>query len=176
MFWEINRFEDLLYRCSSIFRGRLPWYVRNSEYPISCNSTDPISGETPHIRDEEICDGIIHCPKAEDEDFERCKDRNAFPKLADFTCESMWMDNVTILATKCNSQVECKDGIDEKACAIQRGILWTFLQHSSTRLLTFVLQKTQLFETDNSSTAHASERIFQTSYQGAYKIKHFSIL
>ena len=34
---------------------------------------------------------------------------------------------------------------------IQRGILRTFLQHSSTRLLTFVLQKTQLFERDDSS-------------------------
>ena len=32
---------------------------------------------------------------------------------------------MTILATKCNSQVECKDGTDEKACAIPSWVLYT---------------------------------------------------
>ena len=75
-------------------------------------------GRTPHLKDEEFCDGIIHCPEKEDEDFEKCKDMKAFPKSANFTCESDLMDNVTILATKCNSIIECKDGIDEKDCDV----------------------------------------------------------
>ena len=110
----------LLHRCSSIFRDR-DWYRNDRGYPISCNSTDPISGRTPHLKKEEdICDGVIHCPAAEDEDFERCKERKVFPKSATFPCESKWMDNVTILATNCNSQEECKDGIDEKNCEASR--------------------------------------------------------
>lgn len=61
---------------------------------------------------------MINCPEAEDEDFETCKKRNVFPESATFECESKWMDNVTIMATPCDSAEECKDGKDEKDCEV----------------------------------------------------------
>ena len=98
-------------------------YGRKSGYPISCNKTDPITGQNPSLNQEEFCDGVIHCPEAEDEDFEKCKQRNAFKESATVECESRWMDNVTILATPCNSVEECKDGKDEKDCEVPPEIL-----------------------------------------------------
>ena len=65
---------------------------------------------------EELCDGIVHCPDAEDEDFDMCKERKAFPDSATLECESFAGKNVTILATECNGQTECKSGEDEKNC------------------------------------------------------------
>ena len=104
----------------SIFRYQP---TSTNRYPISCNKTDPITGQKPSLNQEEFCDGVIHCPEAEDEEFERCKQRNVFPESATFTCESKWMDNVTILATPCNSVEECKDGKDEKDCEVPPEIL-----------------------------------------------------
>ena len=91
--------------------------------PISCNKTDPITGQKPSLNQEEFCDGVIHCPEAEDEDFEKCIQRNAFKESATVECESRWMDNVTILATPCNSVEECKDDIDEEDCEVPPEIL-----------------------------------------------------
>ena len=92
--------------------------------PISCNKTDPITGQKPSLNQEEFCDGVIHCPEAEDEDFEKCKQQNAFKESATVECESRWMDNVTILATPCNSHQECKKGKDEKDCDVPQ---WIYL-------------------------------------------------
>ena len=106
-----------------IFSWQANGFTKETGFPISCNKTDPITGQKPFLKEEEICDGVIHCPEAEDEDFETCKKRNVFPESATFTCESKWMDNVTILATPCNSVEECKSGIDEKDCEVHPLIL-----------------------------------------------------
>ena len=46
-----------------------------------------------------------------------CKQREAFPPSATVECESKWAgNNVTILATPCNGEEECKSGEDEKNC------------------------------------------------------------
>ena len=100
-----------------------PWYRKNGGFPKPCNSTDPRTGRTPHYNEEDICDGIIHCPAAEDEDFENCKKRIVFPESATLECESKFMENVTILASPCNSVKECKDDIDEKDCEVPPLIL-----------------------------------------------------
>ena len=92
--------------------------------PISCNKTDPITGQKPSLNQEEFCDGVIHCPEAEDEDFEKCKQRKDFPESATVECESRWMENVTILAIQCNSYQECKSREDEKDCDVPR---WIYL-------------------------------------------------
>ena len=94
------------------------------EFPKTCNKTDPITGQKPFLKEEEICDGVIHCPEAEDEEFERCKQQKAFSESATVECESRWMDNVTILAIQCNSLKECKSGKDEKDCDVPQ---WIYL-------------------------------------------------
>ena len=95
--------------------------------PISCNKTDPITGQKPSLNQEEFCDGVIHCPEAEDEEFERCKKQKAFSESATVECEIRWMYNVTILAIPCNSQKECKSGIDEEDCDVSRWVLGVVL-------------------------------------------------
>ena len=100
------------------------WFTKKRGFTISCNKTDPITGQKPRIKEEEICDGVIHCPEAEDEEFERCKQQKAFSESATVECESRWMENVTILAIPCNSNQECKSGEDEKDCDVPR---WIYL-------------------------------------------------
>ena len=99
-------------------------FRHGNPYPISCNKTDPITREKPSLNEEEICDGVIHCPETEDEEFIRCKHQKAFSESATVECESCWMDNVTILAIPCNSQEECKSGKDEKDCDVPQ---WIYL-------------------------------------------------
>ena len=92
---------------------------RKPDYSIKCNVTfGPIhSPITVYLKETELCDGVVHCPNSEDEAFEMCKQREAFPPSATVECESKWAGtNVTILATPCNSEEECKSGEDEKNC------------------------------------------------------------
>ena len=110
-----------------IFSGQVNWFTKKAGFPISCNKTDPDTGKTLFLKEEEICDGVIHCPEAEDEEFERCKQRKAFSESATVECESRWMDNVTILAIHCNSLKECKSGKDEKDCDVPQWILLVVL-------------------------------------------------
>ena len=107
-----------------IFSYQANGFIKEAGFPISCNKTDPITGQKPFLKEEEICDGVIHCPEAEDEDFEKCIQRNAFKESATVECESRWMENVTILAIPCNSNQECKSGEDEKDCDVPR---WIYL-------------------------------------------------
>ena len=107
-----------------IFSYQANGFIKEAGFPISCNKTDPDTGKTPNLKEEEICDGVIHCPEAEDEEFERCKERKVFPESATVECESRWMENVTILAIPCNSNQECKSGEDEKDCDVPR---WIYL-------------------------------------------------
>ena len=107
-----------------IFSRQTYDFTKKAGFPISCNKTDPDTGQKPRIKEEEICDGVIHCPEAEDEEFERCKQRKAFSESATVECESRWMDNVTILAIQCNSLKECKSGKDEKDCDVPQ---WIYL-------------------------------------------------
>ena len=98
--------------------------AKKDGFTIPCNKTDPDTGRTPFLKEEEICDGVIHCPEAEDEEFERCKQQKALPESAIVKCESLWMDNVNIPAVKCNSHEECKEGKDEKDCDVPQ---WIYL-------------------------------------------------
>ena len=107
-----------------IFRKQTYRFTKKTGFPISCNKTDPDTGRTPFLKEEEICDGVIHCPEAEDEEFERCKQQKALPESAIVKCESLWMDNVNIPAVKCNSHEECKEGKDEKDCDVPQ---WIYL-------------------------------------------------
>ena len=107
-----------------IFSGQAAWFSNKTGFPISCNKTDPDTGRTLFLKEEEICDGVIHCPEAEDEEFERCKQQKALPESAIVKCESLWMDNVNIPAVKCNSHEECKEGKDEKDCDVPQ---WIYL-------------------------------------------------
>ena len=93
--------------------------MKQPEHSIMCNVTfgpnhSPI---TVYLKETELCDGVVHCPNSEDEAFEMCKQREAFPPSATVECESKWAgNNVTILATPCNGEEECKSGEDEKNC------------------------------------------------------------
>ena len=69
------------------------------------------------IKKKNICDGIIHCIKGEDESLEACMDVfderfNASARVicseANRTTNDFW-----IKAIPCNGIVECKNGIDE---------------------------------------------------------------
>ena len=106
-----------------IFSYQLYTYTSDHGYLKSCNKTDPITGLKFNIKEEEICDGVINCPEAEDEEFTRCDQLKALPASATVECESQWMDNVTIPAIKCNSQKECKSGEDEEDCVVPKWVL-----------------------------------------------------
>ena len=106
-----------------IFSEQQNYFTSDNGYIKSCNKTDPITGLKPNLKEEEICDGVIHCPEAEDEEFERCQQLKALPASATVECESLWMDNVTIQAIKCNSQKECKSGKDEEDCDVPKWVL-----------------------------------------------------
>ena len=66
------------------------------------------------------CDGIVHCPLAEDEDFTKCKD--TFPESATIECEYKYYEHMTILATPCNGIAECANDYDEKYCWVEKFI------------------------------------------------------
>ena len=66
------------------------------------------------IKQEQKCDGIVHCLHAEDENFDECK--NIFIETATIQCfESNRTSKyaITIKATPCNEEKECKDKNDE---------------------------------------------------------------
>ena len=65
-----------------------------------------------------VCDGFVQCLEGEDEDFDLCYSRGSFAEGATIKCDEAirYGYNVTILATKCNGIVECKNGIDEVDC------------------------------------------------------------
>ena len=106
-----------------IFSYQQDYFTSDNGYIKSCNKTDPITGLKPNLKEEEVCDGVIHCPEAEDEEFERCNQLKALPASGTVECESLWMDNVTIPAIKCNSQKECKSGKDEEDCDVPKWVL-----------------------------------------------------
>ena len=63
---------------------------------------------------EKLCDGVVHCLFAEDEDYNICKKENVFPNGATIECvENRPGYNITILAVPCNGICECKGCIDE---------------------------------------------------------------
>ena len=65
-----------------------------------------------------VCDGFVQCLEGDDEDFDLCYERGSFAEGATVKCHEIqrYGYNVTILATKCNGIVECKDGTDELDC------------------------------------------------------------
>ena len=65
-----------------------------------------------------VCDGFVQCLQGEDEDFDLCYSRGSFAEGATVKCNETkrYGYNVTILASKCNDIVECRDGIDEVNC------------------------------------------------------------
>ena len=65
-----------------------------------------------------VCDGFVQCLEGDDEDFDLCYEKGSFAEGATVECyeKLRFGFNVTILATKCNGIIECKDGFDEKNC------------------------------------------------------------
>ena len=76
------------------------------------------------------CDGIIHCPHGEDEDFVKCKAKKSFPKSAIIECQNKYFPNVTILATRCNNVTECSNESDERYCGLDEEISRYFVPFS----------------------------------------------
>ena len=69
------------------------------------------------IKKNNICDGILHCIKGEDESLEACLDvfDERFNKSARVICleANRTSNDFWIKAIPCNGIVECKNGIDE---------------------------------------------------------------
>ena len=65
------------------------------------------------IHNNYLCDGRVQCGEGgEDEDFDLCKSRNAFPERAKRECiEAYRPDNlpIKILATYCDAHIECQN-------------------------------------------------------------------
>ena len=77
------------------------------------------------------CDGFVHCPHGEDEDFVTCKEKKSlFPKNAIIECQNKYFPNVTILATRCNNVTECSNESDERYCGLDEGISRYFVPFS----------------------------------------------
>ena len=64
---------------------------------------------------EKLCDGVVHCFYAEDEDFNDCKHKNVFPNSATIECvENRPVGyDITILAVPCNGVCECRGCSDD---------------------------------------------------------------
>ena len=63
---------------------------------------------------EKLCDGVVHCSSAEDEDYNICKNKKVFPDSATIECvENRPGYDITILAVPCNGVCECRDCSDE---------------------------------------------------------------
>ena len=76
------------------------------------------SGDDFCMTKKDQCNGIPHCPNAEDEDFEMCSKQGAFSPLATITClrKNVYNVNITINAVKCDGIIECATGEDEEDC------------------------------------------------------------
>ena len=63
---------------------------------------------------EKLCDGVVHCFYAEDEDYNICKNEKVFPESATIECvEDRPGYDIKILAVPCNKVYECRDHSDE---------------------------------------------------------------
>ena len=71
---------------------------------------------------EKKCDGVVHCIKGEDENFETCKD--TYPEEATITCieDRPIGYDIWIKAVPCNGIKECRSREDEE-CEISDNIL-----------------------------------------------------
>ena len=119
----------------------LSWSSPENGYSIACNKTFKIDNEefTIYIKKEELCDDVVNCPDAEDEDFERCESVKQFPASTNFECSNKWVGNninVTTKATKCNGEVECKYKEDEQDCEFSK---WTLAIVLGSLLVTYLL-------------------------------------
>ena len=72
------------------------------------------------ILNKYVCDGQVHCAVngsyAEDEDFNLCKSRGAFPKGANLECIEAYRPKnppIKILATSYDLHIECQNFADE---------------------------------------------------------------
>ena len=82
--------------------------------PFRCDKSD----NDYCVPESALCDGMSHCPHAEDEDFEICLDQGSFPPLATIKCSrpNTYNVNITINAVKCDGFIECALGEDEEDC------------------------------------------------------------
>ena len=102
-----------------------PWWM-SSYIPPNCPNSDNeatckekgkhyyfCSISKTCIERTKLCDGIIHCLRAEDEALDICEDR--FPFNAFVVCNEADRpaNNVWIKAVPCNGIVECRNGEDE---------------------------------------------------------------
>ena len=71
---------------------------------------------------DKTCDGIFHCMKGEDEQFNICN--KTYPEEATIECVENRLEgfNVTIMAVPCNGIRECRYGEDENHCGENQNV------------------------------------------------------
>ena len=113
----------------------LEYFVQNcTKESIFCNNTKV----DICLEKTEVCDGVAHCPDAEDEDLNKCS--HTFAASANFICNKT--DTSTdfkflIRATPCDGVSECRNNEDEADCDDQ--ILFVFLNLGLVGLAFFLV-------------------------------------
>ena len=95
---------------------------------IFCNNSDNYEFPPPILEPNDICDGILHCPDAEDESLEKCS--HIFAPSANIVCnKSNTNPNYEFLikATPCDGNQECRDNEDESNCEEKNQVIYLTL-------------------------------------------------
>ena len=105
---------------------------RNETHFEVCNSTDFLGDICSKgcINDINICDGIANCENGEDENYERCLSNGTFSPLATVKCnrKDLFNVNITMMAVKCDGNIECDSGEDEANCSLPDEVsIYTFV-------------------------------------------------
>ena len=96
------------------------WSKRYQRLINGCNATNNFFLCESHqcIDEQRVCNGIVNCPNGEDESFEKCQSNETASHLVECIKKDIFNFNISILAVKCNGEVECAFGEDEEPCSL----------------------------------------------------------
>ena len=123
-----NQINDIIEVC-----GKSHWSsIKNIEICPNSTTQSECNGfycnvSQSCIKQEQKCDGIVHCLNAEDENFDEC--HNTFKESATIECRERNRAskfNITIKATPCNEERECEDKDDED-CEKNNRLIYSLL-------------------------------------------------